>query len=102
MIQVATKEALRKRASNRKYIIGKGPIKVGDSFREIAEKEARKPKSKRTPTPFTIDLDDEDDEDYFVDFVDHPELMGFDFGITDMELGVPDPFKAQAELIKFN
>ena len=48
----------------------------------------------------TIDEDEDDNDDGY--FIDHPELEGFDFGITDMEVGVPDPFKAQEEIIRFN
>ena len=46
-------------------------------------------------------MEDEDDSDYEY-FIDHPELEGFDFRVIDMEVGVPDPFKAQEEMIRFN
>jgi hypothetical protein len=99
-IQLATKETLQKKATNRYYIPGKGPLKARDSFKQIAEKEARK--AKRAPkSSLKIPVEDEDDSDDEY-FIDHPELEGFDFGVTDMEVGVPDPFKAQEEMIRFN
>jgi hypothetical protein len=40
----------------------------------------------------TIDLDDEEEDN---SFINHLELEGFNFGATDIESGVPDPFKAK-------
>jgi len=46
-IQTATKEAIRRKATNRNYIVGKGPISPRPAIRAVAEKEARKrPKKK--------------------------------------------------------
>jgi hypothetical protein len=74
-------------------------------FKKIAEKEARKAKrAPKTPAPTTslhleISSDESDSEEEA--FLHHPELDDFDFGVTDIELGVPDPFAILTDLLEF-
>ena len=86
---------------SQQYIIGKRLINIRDSIVQVVEKEARK--AKRAPKSILqipIDEDEDGNDDGY--FIDHLELEGFDFGIIDMEVGVPNPFKAQEEIIRFN
>ena len=46
-IQTATKASLKQKATNRNYIVGKGPISARAAIQAVAKKEARKrPKKK--------------------------------------------------------
>jgi hypothetical protein len=53
-IQTATKESRRWKATNRNYIVGKGPVNVGGGLREFAE--ARKPKK------LVVEVSDDEDD----------------------------------------
>jgi hypothetical protein len=65
--------------------MGKGPIKVRDGLRQIAEKEARRPKKK-----VIVGSDSEEDID--------EEMRGFGFGAEDMA-AVPDPWDTNANYL---
>jgi hypothetical protein len=96
MIQTATKGALRRKATNRNYIVGKGPIRAGNGLQEVAEKEARKPKKK-----VIVKVSDDEVDNVGTTYqTEHLEIVGWDFGKSDMT-GVRDPFKEQEEIIKF-
>jgi DDE superfamily endonuclease len=97
-IQTATKAALARKATNRNYIVGKGPISAKAAIQAVAEKEARKRPKKKLVVEVS-DNDEDDDEPVYEPL--HPELVGWDNGRSSM-LHVPDPFREQQELITFN
>jgi hypothetical protein len=108
-IRLASKERRVAVDKARKYMVGKGPIKVRDGLRNIAEKKARQVKGKgksngkgkgknrakeATSSSLILDIDgDSDGGDDDIDgedigfFMENPELVGFQFGDS-----VPDPF----------
>jgi hypothetical protein len=99
IIQTATKAALRRKATNRNYIVGKGPISARAAIQAIAEKEARKRPKKKLVVEVSDDDDDDDDDPTYEPL--HPELVGWDNGQSSMT-HVPDPFREQQEFITFN
>jgi len=99
-IQTATKESIRRKATNRNYIVGKGPISVRAAIQAVAEKEARKRPKKK----LVLEVSDDEDEDDSIDNEYeslHPELVGWDNGVSSMAC-VRDPFREQQDFIAFN
>jgi hypothetical protein len=96
-IQTATKEAIRRKATNRNYIVGKGPISARGAIQAAAEKEARKRPKKKLVVEVSSDDSNTDDEYETL----HPELAGWDNGHSNLAL-IRDPFKEQQHLITFN
>jgi hypothetical protein len=99
-IQTATKESIRRKATNRNYIVGKGPISAQAAIQAVAEKEARKRPKKKLVLEVS---DDEDEYDSINNEYEslHPELMGWDNRVSSMAC-VQDPFREQQEFITFN
>jgi len=99
-IQTATKESLRRKATNRNYIVGKGPISARAAIQAVAEKEARKRPKKKLMLEVSEDEDEDDGIDNEYESL-HPELAGWDNGVSSMAC-VRDPFREQQDFIAFN
>jgi hypothetical protein len=72
-IQTAMKEAIRRKATNRNYIVGKGPITARAAIQAVDEKEARKRPKKKLLVQVSSDDDTDTDNEYETL---HPELVG--------------------------
>jgi hypothetical protein len=100
-IQTATKASLKRKATNRNYIVRKGPISAWAAIQAVAEKEARKrPKKQKVVIPVSSDKDSDSssDDDEYNSL--HPELANWDNGQSNGEL-IQDPFREQQDLITF-
>jgi hypothetical protein len=99
-IQTATKESLKRKATNRNYIVGKGPISAWAAIQAVAEKEARKRPKKKLIIPVSSDEDSDSgsDDDEYNSL--HPELANWDNGQSNGDL-IRDPFREQQDFITF-
>jgi len=101
-IQTATKESLKRKGTNRNYIVGKGPISARAAIQAVAEKEARKRPKKKLILEVSNDEDGSEDNGIGDEYETlHPELRHWDNGRSSM-LAVPDPFRNQQDKILFN
>lgn len=94
------KEAIRRKATNRNYVVGKGPISAWAAIQAVAEKEARKRPKKK----LVVEVSDNNNDDYDINNEYeplHPELAGWDNRQSSMAF-VQDPFREQQDFITFN
>jgi hypothetical protein len=102
-IRLAAKDKLKRQAIRRKYCVGKGAITAKDGRTNIAEKLERQSKKGKGKGKVTVTIAVSDDNDEDVDDDDdqwdHPELNGVVFGDS---AGIPDPFTANYDYIRFN
>ena len=68
--------------------MGKGPIKVRDSLKQIVEKNARRVKKSKV----VINVSEDEDDDL------PKEMRGFGFGLEDMAT-IPDPLDINADYL---
>jgi hypothetical protein len=102
LIQTATRESLKRKGTNRNYIVGKGPISAGAAIQAVAEKEARKQPKKKLILEVSDDEDSSEDDGIGNEYETlHLELRHWDNGRSSM-LVVPDPFRDQQDEILFN
>lgn len=93
-IQTATKASLKRKATTRNYIIGKGPISAQAAVQAVAEKEARKRPKKKLVVDVSSDEDSDGTNNEYETL--YPELVGWDNGQSSMDY-VRDPFREQQE-----
>ena len=98
-IQTAIKEATRRKATNRNYIVGKGLISAWAAIQAVAEKEARKRPKKKLLLEASDDDDDHDIDNEYETL--HPELGEWDNRQSSMAY-IQDPFREQQDFITFN
>src|SRR5450755_898970 len=94
LIQTATKESLKRKGTNRNYIVCKGLISAKAAIQAVAEKEARKQPKKKLILKVSNDEDSSDDRISNEYETLHPELRHWDNRRLSM-LAVPDPFRDQ-------
>ena len=87
-IRLNFKEEIIKKEKCRRYTMGKGPIKVRDSLKQIIEKDVRRAKKSKV----IINISEDEDDNL------PKEIRGFEFSLKDITI-IPNPLDLNVDYL---